>query len=178
MLAVGFADLCGFTNLSQRLSAKELDQLLGRFESVVGSTVDRHRGRVVKLMGDEVLFVAEEPHAVATIGLELASRASIDALLPGLRIGAAYGSVLVRRGDCFGTTVNLASRVMHAAPCGQVLVDENLHALVRDAPEIATALHGVLDLKDFAETALWRISRSRRAASQPSGIRGDRAPAR
>ena len=178
MLAVGFADLCGFTRLSQRLSAGELDHLLGRFESLVGATVERHGGRVVKLMGDEVLFAAEDPTAVVAIALELSSQASTDQLLPGLRIGAAYGSVLVRRGDCFGTTVNLASRIMHAAPCGQVLVDENLHALLRDAADAHMSLHGVLDLKDFAETALWRISPSPTAASQSFGIHGDHAIAR
>lgn len=128
-LGVGFADLVGFTSLSRRLTETELAQLVESFESQAADIVAAHHGRVVKTVGDEILFVAEQPVDVAEIGLDLAQIiGGDDADLPPVRVGLASGTVLTRLGDVYGTPVNLASRLTSLARPGTVLVDRDLAA--------------------------------------------------
>ena len=131
---VGFADMVGYTSLTRRASEAELNVLLERFESVVANAITEHRGRVVKMLGDEVLFLADSPADGALIALELLESAEADEVLPSLRCGLAFGRVLGRFGDVYGSTVNLASRLTSVARPGTVLVDRALaETLEQDA---------------------------------------------
>ncbi len=110
-LAVGFGDLVGYTQLARRLPPDELAALVEQFETVAADVVAAGKGRLVKTLGDEVLFAAEEPHQAADIALELVDRLGAEPGMPEIRVGLAYGDVVTRMGDVFGTTVNLASRL-------------------------------------------------------------------
>lgn len=135
-LGVGFADLVGFTSLSRRLTEVELAELIDAFEGQAADVVAAHHGRVVKTVGDEILFVAEEPVDVAEIGLALAELiGGGDADLPPVRVGLACGTVLSRLGDVYGTPVNLASRLTSLARPGTVLVDRDLATELEGAPD-------------------------------------------
>ncbi|MGH3329151.1 MAG: adenylate/guanylate cyclase domain-containing protein [Streptomycetales bacterium] len=125
-LVVGFADLVGFTRLSRRLDAPELADLIETFESRAADIVAELGGRVVKTVGDEVFFVADTPPAGAEIALALAEAMAVEEVVPELRVGVAFGTVLHRLGDVFGSTVNLASRLTSLARPGTVLVDRTL----------------------------------------------------
>ena len=119
-LAVGFADLVGFTSLSEQLSDTETAELIERFEVLANDIVVGGGGRVVKMIGDEVMFSAE-PSRVAEIAVSLAE--SFDTPdVPSVRVGVAVGSVLAQSGDLFGPVVNMASRATMAARPGSVLV--------------------------------------------------------
>ncbi|WP_196443646.1 adenylate/guanylate cyclase domain-containing protein [Planomonospora sp. ID67723] len=122
-LAVGFADLVGFTRLSRQISEKELAGLVERFESRSTDVVTSSQGRVVKTLGDSVLFVADTAAAAADIALRLVEVHARSRSMPALRVGLAIGQVIGRMGDVFGTTVNLASRLTSLAAAGTVLVD-------------------------------------------------------
>lgn len=124
--AVGFADLVAFTRTSRDLDERELARLVERFEETASDVVTEHGGRLVKTLGDEVLFSAETAHAGAEIGLSVAEAVRDDADIPDVRVGMAYGPVLPLRGDVFGTTVNLASRLTSMARPGTTLVDAGL----------------------------------------------------
>ena len=114
-LIVGFADLAGYTRLSDSLAEAELAGLIDRFESLAAEVIANASGRVVKMLGDEVMFVADDPATAATIALGLLDAIEADGDLPTLRIGMALGSVLSRFGDVYGTVVNIASRLTSAA---------------------------------------------------------------
>lgn len=122
-LSVGFADLVSYTRLSQRLEERELAGLVDRFGRRSADVIAGAGGRLVKTVGDEVLFVADSAADAALIGLELAEAMAEDPVLPDLRVGIATGEVLTRMGDVFGRTVNLASRLTALAAPGTVLVD-------------------------------------------------------
>jgi adenylate cyclase len=122
--SVGFADLVGFTRLSRRLSVRDLAALVERFEQVGADVVAAAGARLVKTLGDEVLFVADRPGAAAAASLALVEAFAADEAVPQLRVGVATGLVIGRMGDVFGTTVNLASRLTSMARPGGVLVDE------------------------------------------------------
>ncbi|MEP6760174.1 MAG: adenylate/guanylate cyclase domain-containing protein [Sporichthyaceae bacterium] len=123
VLSVGFADLVSFTRLSQRMEERVLAALVDRFDALSADVIAGAGGRLVKTVGDEVLFVADRPESAALIGLELAEAMAADPDLPDVRVGIATGTVLTRMGDVFGRTVNLASRLTALAQPGAVLVD-------------------------------------------------------
>ncbi|WP_067450856.1 adenylate/guanylate cyclase domain-containing protein [Actinomadura macra] len=122
-LAVGFADVVSFTRLSRHLDGDALAAFVERFESTAAEAVAEQGGRVVKTLGDEVLFVASDPRAAAEIGLRIAERFNADPDVPQVRVGMAYGEVIQRLGDVFGTPVNLAARLTATAYAGTVLID-------------------------------------------------------
>ena len=123
---VGFADLVSFTALVRRMSERELGVLVQRFEQLASDVVTSHGGRIIKTVGDEVLFVHADPAAAAGIALDLVDAMAEDDVLPQVRVGMAQGKVVSRLGDVFGTTVNRASRLTSVTPPGTVLVDEGL----------------------------------------------------
>jgi adenylate cyclase len=125
-IGVGFADLVGFTSLTREIDETELGSLVERFESKASDVVAAAGGRVIKTIGDEVLFVADDPGTIAEIGLQLSEQAAAKSDLPDLRVGMAYGVVLSRLGDVYGEPVNLASRLTSIARPGSVLVDRDL----------------------------------------------------
>jgi adenylate cyclase len=126
--AVGFVDLVGFTALSARLPAEDLSELIARFEAEAQDVVTQQGGRVVKLIGDEVMFVATDAGAAAAAAAALVTAPStaFEGVAP--RGGLAWGDVLVRGGDFYGSVVNLASRLVDLAVPGEVLVTESFAA--------------------------------------------------
>ena len=143
---VGFADLSGFTALTQALTPAQLSDLLNQFAGTVADVVHADGGRVVKFIGDEVMWVSASPEQLAKAATDLVDhpRAREEGLQ--VRAGLAYGSVLAINGDYFGNPVNLAARLVAAAAPGQILADSALHDELPDRPGVA---HGPLTLKGF-----------------------------
>jgi adenylate cyclase len=125
---VGFADLVNFTSLVRRMTERQLAVMVQRFEALATDIVTAHGGRVIKTVGDEILFVTIDAAPAAAVALDLVDTMGEDDLLPDVRVGMAFGPVLSRLGDVFGTTVNRASRLTSVAPAGRVLVDDALTA--------------------------------------------------
>ena len=132
-LAVGFADLVGYTSRSRGMGGRELGRMVEDFESIATEVIARHHGRVVKTVGDGVLFTAGSAADAAAIGLELPEAWTAEER-PPLRVGAAYGAVLTRLGDVYSPVVNLASRLTSLARPGTLLVDRELAERLRDVP--------------------------------------------
>jgi adenylate cyclase len=136
-LAVVFVDIVGFTSRSKELDERELVTWLEYFEAECSGLVVDHGGRVIKNIGDEVLFVSEDVVGAAEAALTMTARgASPDDDFPEVRAGIAYGEVVSRLGDVFGPTVNIASRLTSLARPGAVLIDRGAHdALTGDTAE-------------------------------------------
>ncbi|GAB4099135.1 adenylate/guanylate cyclase domain-containing protein [Sinomonas halotolerans] len=122
--AVGFADLVSYTSLSRRMNEKTLAQMVQRFENRCAEIISVGGGRLVKTIGDEVLYIAETPTAGALISLAMAREFAEDEILPECRVAMVWGRVLSRLGDIYGPTVNLAARLTALAEPGEVLVDD------------------------------------------------------
>ena len=123
--SVGFIDMTRFSAASQSMDAADLATLINRFESAAFDVVAEYGGRVVKLIGDEVLFAVDDPHAAADIALKLVETLEEDPQLPRVRGGLSHGPVVEIQGDVFGQTVNLASRLTEVAKPGTVIVSES-----------------------------------------------------
>ncbi|MEK9519046.1 adenylate/guanylate cyclase domain-containing protein [Streptomyces sp. NPDC087908] len=158
-LAVGFADLVGFTRLTRRLEEEELGELVEAFETTCADLVAAHGGRLIKTLGDEVLYAADDAGTAAEIALRLIETLSHDETMPALRVGIAFGTVTTRMGDVFGTTVNLASRLTSIAPKDAVLVDGAL------AEELSRTGEAPVSETEAAEEAALAEKEGRRAAT-------------
>jgi adenylate cyclase len=134
---VGFADIVGFTRLARRLEERELGEVVERFEQLGADVVTAAGARLVKTLGDEVLFVSDQPAAAARAALDLIEHFAEDESMPDLRIGLATGPVLTRMGDLYGTTVNLASRLTALARPGTVLCDRETADELGEEPGLA-----------------------------------------
>lgn len=141
---IGFADLVGYSALNERLSPPELAALIDRFEQCVQEAIVRPGARLVKVIGDEVMFVAGSAGDAAGVAGEL-----LDATeLPAMRIGIAAGTVLSREGDLYGPAVNLAARLERLADPGQALLDA---VSARQLDDDRVAPHGRHAVAGFVE---------------------------
>jgi class 3 adenylate cyclase len=122
--AIGFVDLVGFTAISGRMDSPRLAKFIRDFEGQAHDVVNAAGGRLVKLIGDEVMFVATDPADAcrAASGLMAGFGDEAERVVP--RGGLAYGDVLVRGGDYYGSIVNLASRLVDEAVPQELLVTE------------------------------------------------------
>src|SRR6202008_1576534 len=145
---IGFADLSGFTALTQALTPAQLSDLLTEFAGTVSDVVHADGGRVVKFIGDEVMWVSASPGQLAKAAMDLVDhpRAREEGLQ--VRAGLAFGSVLAINGDYFGNPANLAARLVGAAAPRQVLAASELHEKLPDWPAVA---QDPLTLKGFDE---------------------------
>lgn len=159
-LCVGFADLVGFTAQTQQLEQHQLARVVGRFETIAFDVVHAHAARVVKTIGDEVMFVSDDVGAGCRLALDLASAFREDPDLSDVRVGLAYGPVLEREGDVFGHTVNLASRVVSIAYPGSVVVSSEVHDAVADDPAFVFTSLRSFHLRDIGRVPLWRMRRA------------------
>jgi adenylate cyclase len=113
------------------MGGRELGDMVEDFEGLAADLIARHRGRVVKTIGDGVLFTADVPVDAIEIALRLPVEWAAADDRPPLRVGAAFGGVLTRLGDVYSPVVNLASRLTSIARPGTVLVDEALARRLR-----------------------------------------------
>jgi adenylate cyclase len=153
--AVGFADLVGFTALSQQVGDDRLASILDQFEQLAFDTVTARGGRVVKMIGDEVMFAVDAPEAAADIALALAAGTHGSEDLSDLRVGMAYGPLLERESDLYGPVVNLASRITGVAFPGAIVIDAALRDRLAEDERYRARPMRPRYLKDFGRVPLW-----------------------
>lgn len=146
-MAIGFVDLVGFTQLANRLSPRELLDKIAAFESRAFDVASDCGGRIVKHVGDEVMFMAVSGDLACRIALEMTSEYEAAGTQP--RGGVAFGEVITYHGDYYGPVVNLASRLTDQAVPGEILVDERLHRSSESTPGIVFEPAGRRQLKGF-----------------------------
>jgi len=125
-VAVGFGDLVGFTRLGEDVPPDELGDVATRLEELAAEVI-APPVRIVKTIGDAVMYVSEDPVALLDASIDLSTAADAQGEeFPQLRIGTAAGQAIQRGGDWFGRPVNLASRVTGIARPGSVVCTEPL----------------------------------------------------
>jgi adenylate cyclase len=143
---VGFADLVGYTSLTQRLSPDQIERLVVGFEDRALAAVSLPGARLVKTIGDEAMFVAGN----AEDALDIACALVADPELPSLRVGLASGEIVTRDGDLYGPVVNLAARLVATAEPDQIVFDAETLRRLPDGRARATSV-GTRTLQGFDE---------------------------
>jgi len=146
-VTVGFVDLVGYTAATRALSPRRLSETIVLFEERVSEGVSSAGGRVVKLIGDEAMFVVE-PDAACELALDLADTFAASGTAQ-VRVGLAAGPAVTIGGDFYGDVVNLAARLVKAAVASGVVVSGEVRAAAAGAFRF-TELEP-LELKGFDE---------------------------
>ncbi|CAM3374489.1 adenylate/guanylate cyclase domain-containing protein [Nocardioides dubius] len=129
-LTIGFADLVSFTALTNEIGEIRIGDLVEVFESRCHDVVAKHNGRVIKSLGDSVLFVVDDAEAALDIADGIISVIGRDPRMPDVRVGLGSGGVVMRMGDVFGPPVNMAARLTTVARRNRVIIDEATAALL------------------------------------------------
>ncbi len=158
--AIGFVDLVGFTALSEALDEREVGALVSQFGALAHDIIIETGGRIVKTIGDEVMFVTDTPATAAWIAVLLTEQAGTDEVLPRTRSGLASGALVPRDGDYFGPVVNLASRLTGLARPGSILGSAELGAAVEQDPRFAVRWIPAKRIRDIGRVDVCRIERA------------------
>ena len=150
--AICFLDITGYTRLTEERGDEAAAELAARLTPLVQRPAERHGGKVVKWLGDGVMFHFREPTGGVTAALEMVD-AIAAAGLPPAHVGLHTGPVVFQGGDYFGRTVNLAARIGEQAAPGQVLVTQEI--VERVVPDgVAFEPIGAVELKGVSEPVL------------------------
>ena len=159
-ITVAFADLAGFTSLGETLPAEELEHLASTLTDLADK-VAVAPVRLVKTIGDAVMFVSPETVPLLNAVLDLVALAD-KAGLPSLRVGVDYGDAVSSAGDWYGNPVNVASRLTNVARPGTVLVAEAAREMVADTGDFGWSSAYSQKLKGISdEVTFFRIDSRR-----------------
>jgi len=147
-VAIAFADLAGYTRLTEEQGDEHAVSTVERFVEEVERTLPID-ARVFKMLGDEVMVLAADPVALTRWAVGFQARA--PAGVPPPRIGVHYGEAIYRDGDYYGREINQAARVVARAAGGEVLVTRAVVDLAEGVEGLAFKLIGEVGLKGFAE---------------------------
>jgi adenylate cyclase len=156
-MGVGFADIVNYTRQSRSLTRSEVGRLVDHFEERALAIISSHEGRIIKTIGDEVLFVADGAEEIARIGLELAEERERDEEFPEVRVGLAWGPALSRFGDVLGPVVNVASRLTSTSRPGRVLIDKALAEELKDREEFKLRRVRRTTVKGYRRLEPWSL---------------------
>jgi adenylate cyclase len=123
-VTVGFADLVSFTALSNEMDRDKIGDLVEKFESRCHDVVSNHGGRIIKSLGDSVLFVIADAQSAIEVAEGIINVIGRDPKLPDVRVGLASGAVVPRLGDVFGPPVNMAARLTAVARRNRLIIDQ------------------------------------------------------
>ena len=150
LLAVGFVDIVGYSARASEVSMGELFDLVSGFENRSLDIVAASGGHTVKHLGDEVMFVANDAAAAATIAMDLVDAFSNEGDVTP-HGGVTFGPVVNRRGDYYGPVVNLASRIARQAVPGEILVSSDMASHLVGVDDFETFPAGRRMLRGFAD---------------------------
>ena len=150
-LAMGFADLVGSATVTDRKSLAELNTALDIFERTATDIITAGGGRVVKFIGDEVMFRADSADIACSVAIDLVDFVRTDPALPPLRAGLAFGEVLSREGDYYGPVVNLASRITKFAPLHGVVATADMTDALTAPNDFTIHRLGAIEMRGISE---------------------------
>jgi adenylate cyclase len=127
-----FADLSGFTALTEAHGDDQAADLAGGFCAAVRELLAEYQAREVKAIGDALMLRAADAAAAIRLGLCIVHDVGAQHGFPLVRVGMHTGPAVERVGDWFGATVNLAARVSAAAAGGEVLLTATTRAATDD----------------------------------------------
>lgn len=168
LLAAGFADLVGFSRLSNDIEGDDLEDLIAEFETLVVERCVESGAQVVKVLGDAVMFVASSSDAALAAASGVVDGAAANAQLPEARAGLDFGQVRALGGDYFGRPINVAARLTGFARPGTVVVSEELLGSLQTQPE--TSSIGRTKLKGVGTVRAFKVRSAATGSDEREGV--------
>jgi adenylate cyclase len=154
--AIGFADLAGYSSLARRADVEEVERMIERFEDIAIEFCSAPKVRLVKMLGDAVMFVSNDPAAALDAASALVRSVAEDDVLEEARAGLDIGEVVPRGGDYFGAPVNIAARVTSFARPGTVVVTDELLTSLEEGSRGSSTI-GTRRLKGVGKVKLHKV---------------------
>ncbi|MEO7198037.1 MAG: adenylate/guanylate cyclase domain-containing protein [Solirubrobacterales bacterium] len=158
-----FADLAGFTALTEAHGDEQAADVAADFYRHLTSITQRSSGEAIKEIGDAVMLRCPEAADAVDLGLTIVEAVASRPLSPTVRVGMHTGSAVERDGDWFGSTVNLAARVSGAAAGGEVLLTEETASMAGSIDGITMQRLGARDFRNIADPVV--VYRAHRAGA-------------
>jgi class 3 adenylate cyclase len=146
-----FADIAGFTALTEAHGDAQAVQLVEQFADAVQAELPRVDGEYVKAVGDALMLRVPDPANAIRLGLWITRNAMGGRQAPSVRVGGNHGSAIERGGDYFGTTINVAARVSALAAGDELLITGHTAALAPDLEDVLYQSRGRQALRNVAE---------------------------
>jgi adenylate cyclase len=146
-----FADIAGFTALTEVHGDEQAALVVARFCDAVTQELPAFGATHVKTIGDALMLRIPDPGQAVLLGLRIALDLLRGHRAPAVRVGLHHGPAVERDGDYFGATVNLAARVSAAATGGEVLLTAQTAALVRHLEGVRYESRGCPALRNIRE---------------------------
>lgn len=149
-----FADLAGFTALTEAMGDEPAADLAGDFFATVRQFLPEHRAHEIKSIGDALMLRGEDPAGAIRLALRIVHEVGETHGFPVIRAGLHTGPAVERGGDWFGATVNTAARVSGVASGREVLLSEATRAAAGEVEGVVFQTRGHEVLRNVAEPLL------------------------
>jgi class 3 adenylate cyclase len=140
--AIVFADLCGSSKLFERVGNDRALQIVGRALEVLSDVTVRHRGLVIKTIGDEVMATFADAVSAAEAASAMHKAVKADPMLAeigaSIKVGLHIGEVILEKGDVYGDAVNVAARMVGLAKPDQIMATQETAERLPPAMKHAT----------------------------------------
>jgi adenylate cyclase len=146
-----FADIAGFTALTEAHGDEQAALLVAEFCDAVQSELPAFGGMHVKTIGDALMVRVRDPDRAVLLGLRIAHDVMHRHGAPAVRVGLHHGPAIERDADYFGAAVNLAARVSAAATGGEVLLTAETAALAPDVEGVLYESRGSQTFRNVRE---------------------------
>jgi class 3 adenylate cyclase len=164
-LSILFSDIEDSTDINEKLGDREWVRLLGAHDRLVQSSVEEHRGHIVKSQGDGFMIAFREASDAVRAGIQIQDSlgATSDRRLRKtpirVRVGIHCGTAIERDGDLFGKNVAMAARVAAQANGGEILVSDDIRIALRDVEDIVLVDGRDTELKGIPGVhRLWEVA--------------------
>jgi adenylate cyclase len=159
-----FADLAGYTALTEAMGDRDAADLAGEFCDTVRALALDHAAEGVKAIGDAMMVRGTDPAEAIRLGVRIVREVGGRHFFPTVRVGIHTGPAVERGGDWFGASVNLAARVSGTAAGGEALLTDATRDAAGELDDIQLEQRGRYTLKNVAEAVLL-------FAARPAGAR-------
>jgi class 3 adenylate cyclase/YHS domain-containing protein len=146
-----FADLAGYTALTEAMGDHEAADLAARFCAAVRDLLPPHAAQEVKALGDALMLRVPDAADAVRLGLRIVNDVGGRHFFPTVRVGMHTGEAVERDGDWFGATVNVAARVSGLAAGGEVLLTDATWRAAGGVGEVAFQARGRQQVKNVVE---------------------------
>jgi adenylate cyclase len=163
-----FADLAGFTALTEAHGDEKAADLAAEFFVCVRQLLPDYGAQEVKTIGDAVMICCERADPAVELGLRIVDEVRAHPRFPAVRVGMHTGKATERAGDWFGAAVNIAARVSALAGGGEVLVTDATQAAAGGLETVEFRRHGLRRLKNVVEPV--EVFRAARLEEDPEGL--------
>jgi len=159
VVGVGYARIVDFTERTANFGVEEYASFVQTYHNSASDIINTTGGRVVKIMGDLIVWVTPNPETAAEIALHLAELSGAD-FAAQVQVGMTWCRVMTLHGDLFGPGVNLAAKLVEIAPPAGVLLDDAAaRQFVRDA-RYGIASQPELHINGLGKVRPWLLTRA------------------